>query len=173
MRKQRFEDNGIGLSDIFVPVGLHGDGVPYGHGKTKECCSWNVCSIQGSERNLFRMVDKLDLCNCGCGGRCTIDAVLMVFRYCMLILHAANYPSRRHDESPWLKSDKLRAKKKGPLGFYGRIFEFRGDWMMFKQVLSVKSSASEEICWRCFDNKHSIPYWESHAKACWRSKNKL
>ena len=59
-----------------IPIGIHGDGVELHKRMSMEVISWNVCSWDGSKRHIFTCVEKQDVRDCGCGGRCTLDAIL-------------------------------------------------------------------------------------------------
>ena len=68
--------------DLTIPIGVHGDGVPHQKKGTVEVISWNQCA-GFHERTLFCVLDKAFLCDCGCKGRCTIDAALSIFVWSM------------------------------------------------------------------------------------------
>lgn len=173
MKDDWVKTHSIPHGSLVAPIGMHWDGVPFGDKDTMEVASWNLCSVPGSERNLFGCVTKKDLCDCGCSGRCTIDSILEMFRWCMLSLLVGKYPAKRHDNTDWQKTDKIRSQKaKQELGIVGGLFEFRGDWMMFKQVLGIKGWASSQVCWRCFANKTDIPYWDPSLGSKWSKMRK-
>ena len=153
---------------IVVPVGIHGDGVPHQKRKTVEVMSWNICSMPWAERYLFSLVEHVDVCDCGCFGRHTLDAILEVFVWNTRVLMTGEFPKRRHDGSPWLPSDKARAQRSGKLGFFGALLQCRGDWAWYKTLFGFKGWASNEICWRCAANKTDVPYWDAKPCALWR-----
>lgn len=154
---------------LVFPIGIHGDGVPFGNNTSMECYSWNICSIDPSERNLFTCIGKRDLCDCGCSGRCTIDAILEVFLWDMLCCARGERPTFRHDRKAWHpKEDKSRASKSGPLGFRAYLSQCRGDWPWFKSLFGFKGWAGKNVCWRCKANRSNIPFTDPSARAKWR-----
>ena len=153
-----------------VPIGLHGDGVPHkakGRGSV-EVMSWSFAAQPCWERVLFACLDKVYMCSCGCGGRCTLDALLRVFLWSLQILFAGSWPTCRHDGSAWHRSDSSRAGLSGGLGVHAALMQVRGDWAYYKQLFSLKGWASNSICWRCLANKGDLSYKDNSAGAHWR-----
>eukprot|EP00969_Alexandrium_andersonii_P161263 7126254-Alexandrium_andersonii.AAC.1 len=66
-----------------------------------------------------------------------------------MLLFEGQWPSCRHDGSPWQASDSSRSSKTGPLGFYACLLQLRGDWAWLKQVFGFPSWSGKDICWRC------------------------
>ena len=162
---------GVPADAILLPLGFHGDGVPFQVKNSLECFSWNIVSIMhgNGARMLFTCIEKGDLCGCGCHGRHTIDAILEVIVYCMKALLRGKAPSMRHDKSPWRPEDKERAKRAGmDLGFFAHLVQNRGDWAWFKQLFKFKGWASAQICWRCEANRSDKPFWDVGPDARWR-----
>ena len=152
-----------------VALGLHGDGVPHTKNDTIEVFTWNLPTLPRAERYLFSLVEKSYLCACGCGGRCTFDAILKVKTWVMVALFMGKWPNERHDKKPWLKSDKARAKRANQeFGFWGNLAQVRGDWAFYKAVFGFKGWASKAICWLCKANKDDIPFWDVGLDALWR-----
>jgi len=92
-------DHGIHEDGLLVPIGIHGDGVPFQKKSSLELISWNLCCIEGSERNLFGSIEKQDLCDCGCYGRHTLDAMLEIFVWSTQALLTGQFPNKRHDST--------------------------------------------------------------------------
>ena len=114
-----------------IAIGLHGDGVPFAKQQSVEVLSWNFIALPGMERILFATVEKSWNCRCGCGGRCTLDALLAIFCWSLQCLLSGLFPTGRHDKQPWSAQDK----KAGRQNFAGQHFGFscglqqvRGDW---------------------------------------------
>ena len=88
-----------------VPVGLHGDGVPF---KAKmsdslEQLSWNPICVECPNRMLFTAVPKKFV-----DGTATWDALLEVFSWSMRCLATGKHPRLRHDGTPFVaSSDKV------------------------------------------------------------------
>ena len=73
-----------------IPIGFHGDGVPYQKSthknSTTEVYSWNFLCDRDGKRYMFANIHKDSLCKCGCAGRCAMDALFEVFVWSMQIL---------------------------------------------------------------------------------------
>ena len=93
-----------------IPLGLHGDGVPFAAKMTDslEQLSWNFCAQPASQRILFTAIPKSAV-----AGRGTWDALLGVFSWSMRQLALGVWPSLRHDGNPWGPKDSSRASKGG------------------------------------------------------------
>ncbi len=156
----------LGAENV-IPLGIHGDGVPFGKNKSIEVFSWNFIAIPHLERILFCLIERRYLCQCGCHGRHTINGILSVFRYSLLALLENLWPTKRHDGSPWAKTDQ-RSKARGSFGFRALLQQSRGDWAWHKQIVGFAGWAGESICWLCKANKTTIPYTDFSLSALWR-----
>ena len=160
------KDHNIPGHDLLAMLGLHGDGVQFQTNASMNVISWNLCTVAGGERYVFTSVEKRDLCGCGCGGRCTLDAVLEVFKWCLLALYTGVFPNKRHDGTDWLPSDKGRKSKTGKMNIRAGLFQCRGDWPWFKWLFGFKGwQSTTNMCWRCLANKSSVPFWDAKPKA--------
>ena len=56
-----------------IPIGMHGDGVPFQKKQTVEVMSWDMIAGTIKEIILFSLIGKRYVCQCGCHGRCTLD----------------------------------------------------------------------------------------------------
>ena len=166
-REHRVPDNAP-----LAPIGIHGDGVPIQQRSSIYVISWNICSCGSSERNLVTCISKEDICDCGCGGRCSLDAMLEIFNWDLMGLYTGMKPSKRHDGSNWLPSDSSR-KKSGPMNVRAGLFQCRGDWPWLKWLFGFKGwNSKDHVCWKCRANRSSIPYWDPKPSAKWR-KNRV
>ena len=158
-------------TDGLVPIGFHGDAAPnQAHGSVL-CFSWNILNTPDSERFLCTAIQSDFLCQCGCGGRCTIDAIVRVFVWSANTAFTGSFPASRHDATPWGSSfDRWRkALANNALGFRALLQQCRGDWAWYKQLFSFPSWASKLLCWRCRacqDGEYS--YKNFGLKAAWR-----
>ena len=151
-----------------VPIGIHGDGVALHKRMSMEVISFDICSAPKSKKYCFSVVEKQDLCDCGCGGRCTLDAMLEIFRWSLMVLYTGNTPQQRHDGTAWLPSDKSRCSDSSPLTFRGCLLQSRGDWPWFKWLFGFKGwNSPDYVCWRCRANSSTIPYWDASPGAKW------
>ncbi len=171
-KKQKWcSDFNIPPGSTVISIGFFGDGVPLQQRSSIEVFSWNICTIPRAARNLFTCIPKQDLCDCGCRGRCTIDAILDMFQWSMLPLLTNEYPEERHDGKPWEKTDKERSKQHGALGLYGHLSQCRGDWAWIKKIVGFKGwTSSNHVCWRCEANHTTVPYWDTKPTARWMRK---
>ena len=169
--KDQFKKNhNIPNDDLLVPIALFGDGVPFQKKMSMEVFHWSVCSVPHSARNLFTCIEKQDLCDCGCKGRCTLDAILEIFKWSMLVLFMGIHPETRHDKTPWLPSDKSRKSRKGKMTARAYLAQAKGDWAWYKQLFGFSGWSSNNTCWRCRANKTDTPYWDPRPSAKWKRK---
>jgi hypothetical protein len=113
-----------------IPIGFHGDGVPFQKSSHKhsstEVYSWNFLCDKDGKRYMFCNINKDFLCQCGCHGRCTVDKLMEVFAWSMHVMLDGKHPKTRHDG---LELDPMRlAKQNTPLGFHAALLQCRGDW---------------------------------------------
>ena len=136
---------------------------------------WNCLSTDGKRvRHWMCVVPKSLYCDCGCKGRCTIDAMLQLLVWCLRCLFMGRYPNRRHDGADWLRSDKSRAKmgaRGHSFGFHAILMQIRGDWQVYKQVFGFSGWASKNICWLCGATQADgdAPYTDVSLRAKWRT----
>lgn len=70
----------------FIPLGLHGDGVPFSKTDSIEILSLNFLALPKADRVPITCVSKKHICKCGCKGRCTWDALMLVVKWSLLML---------------------------------------------------------------------------------------
>jgi hypothetical protein len=149
-----------------LPVGLHGDGVPYSKRQSLEALSWNFPGQPQWERILFTAVPKKHCCQCGCKGKHTFDKILEVFTWSMRCCLQGAYPSARHDGQP-LERERAKLANKA-LGSRAFLAQVRGDWPFLKQLFQFPGWNSTRLCWRCKATQDT--YRVCHADAPWRSQ---
>ena len=155
-----------------IPLGFHGDGVPFQKSTHKqsstEVYSWNFLCDRDGKRHLFANIHKEFLCMCGCAGRCTMEALFAVFVWSMQILMGGLHPHKRHDGGPL---DAARAQLGGhPLGFNGVLLQARGDWQWYNQVFHFPSWSSGSLCWLCKASKKGrFAFTKCGPSAAWRT----
>ena len=153
-----------------VALGFHGDGVPHQKNRSAQVFSWNCLALAYSERMLFCVIAKEFCCKCGCLGRCTLDAIADVFAWSMQLLATGEWPTCRHDGSPWCETDKTRAKWVGSMGVRAILLQCRGDWSWMKELLGFPSWSSNEMCWLCEANKSN--FTDFGLSAPWRRQRR-
>ena len=164
--------------DVAV-IGLHADGVSYnathgvGQSKSAAVSAWNFCSAPADadrgSRHLFFAVSKALLCDCGCEGFHTIDALNAIFAWSMMWLLLGMCPSVRHDSTPWTSHDK-KHRLTGRLSVRAALLQVRGDWEWLVQAFRLRHFSAEAFCW-CCDATHSGPltYLNFADNAPWRN----
>ena len=124
-----------------------------GGAKSILVASFNVVSAgsitRKAKRNLFFVIGKRKLCNCGCSGFHTMQAVFQVLAWSMQHLMTGTAPGARHDGTPWTAEDiKFRVPAGTPLP-PAALLQIRGDWEWLSQAFRFRSPSSAEFCWQC------------------------
>lgn len=91
------------------------------------------------------VIRKVDLCQCGCRGQCTFDAIMKVIAWSMNVLATGRFPRRRHDGGVW-----GRATGEFAQGIVGAVMEYRADLLELVSALGFKQwSHNVKPCWCC------------------------
>ena len=147
------DPTGIGI------LGLHTDGATYtrsnraGSTKSVVVASCNVISARDprhrSKRHFLYCRSKSRLCDCGCGGYHTYQAIHEVISWSMRCMARGVWPSRRHDDSPWSELDrKHRMSPATPLP-KAALLQLRGDWEWMTQCFRFRTAGQDRFCWMC------------------------
>ena len=151
-----------------VAIGMHGDGVPFTKHDSLEVLSFNCLAQPSGNRVPFTGVSKAFLCQCGCKGKCTWDALLAVFLWSMQSLCLGTFPCRGPGDQPFPEGSD-RSKQAGkPLRVCALLEQVRGDWPFLRGLFALPSWSSEHICWKCMANKSDRNYKDTSAAASWR-----
>ena len=139
-----------------VLLRLYVDGVPY-QGRARAapdsvlCFTWSpVTGATNAPRFLITAVRKQDLCrSCGCGGHCSIDAILRVINWSFAAAQSGVWPERGPSEAPL---DAARAARGGvPLGFRGALAELGADWAELGHTFGFRAwNSNHGPCPKCF-----------------------
>lgn len=133
--------------DKCMPMGMHGDGVPFTKKQSLEVISWNVLGDSNNDRVPFTGISKSYCCKCGCLGRCTWDTVMEIFAWSIKALVAGRHPSVDH------KGEKLppelEAMAGKPLSVQGVLCQIRGDWPFLKTIFGIPAWNNLQCCWMC------------------------
>ena len=142
--KAQAQDNSL------IPLGIWGDGAPcnWNREESVETFSLNLPGQKGEFRKLRLPITAL--CRRHVSEN-TWDDILKVVSWSLR--HCANgtYPQRRHNNTPWLKSDKQRRKNaQQRFDFKAALVEVRGDWKFFGECFKFpKHNTKEGCCWSC------------------------
>ena len=141
-----------------VAIGMHADGVRYsadiraGSARNLYVMSWNFLAgspEQRARRFLFCVLAKHFLCDCGCEGFHTFQAVFAVFAWSMSLLLGKASPTRRHDNSwftAWDRKHRLRGIARLPAA---ALVQIRGDWEWLCQCFRFRSYGADVFCYLC------------------------
>ena len=138
---------------ILIPIGLWGDGAP---------CNWDrsesldvfTMSLPGVNPNDKAAKIRLPLCAVNrkfIVTHHTFDDILEIVAWSLQMCALGKYPEQRHDDSPWIKSDRSRAALSGKmLGFRAVLTEVRGDWKFFKEAFRFQAwNETAGCCYKC------------------------
>ena len=160
-------------------VGLHADGLSYsttqrvGYNRSAVVSAWNFITpdedAARGKRFFFYGLSKKLLCNCGCEGYHTIDALNWVFAWSMVTCMLGVFPTRRHDGSAFTAHDR-RNRKRGRMSCRAALLQVRGDWEWLTQAFRLRHYGADFFCWMCRASQagpHS--YLDTSPDAPWRS----
>ena len=161
-------------------LGLWGDSATYFTRDQLVVMLFNVLSGVHHTRFLICAMGQRTMCNCGCKGRCTMEAVWSVIAWSMQALVAKVWPTHRDDGVPfseWKKiGDAARANtgaKKQKLRLRAGVIEKRGDWSWLKHILNLTGWKAEgflgNMCYKCGANCTTLPWTDFSLAALWRS----
>jgi len=152
-----------------VCLGVHGDGVPYTKKDSLEMLSYNFLSHPTADRIPFTGVSKRFVCKCGCKGRHTWNALLLVFAWSVKMLLAGTVSCYLPDGQAIAEHDRNLVP-----GFKlccrAVLMQCRGDWPFLKQLFAFPAWNSDCICWQCKCNKSDTPFTDCSASAAWRQR---
>ena len=155
-----------------LPIGLHGDGVPFSKKDSIELLSYNFLGEPMGDRMPFAGISKMYTCKCGCLGRHTFDDLLEVFVWSLRALLRGVHPSVGPRNEP-LQDPALLKDAGQPLQCPQAVLcQVRGDWPFLKQLFSVPVWNNFSICWLCFADKGENSYKDGRSSANWRSRRK-
>ena len=153
-----------------IGLGLWGDGVPcnWDRSQSIECFTMSLPGIDGEWENMRMPIwatNKKFLVRHN-----TFDDVLTVVTWSLRCLAIGVMPSKRHDLSAWLPTDRLRSRQaKTPLPVKAVLCEVRGDWAFMKQCFRLpQSNEIKGCCWRCRVTPDEIR--DASAGAPWRKQ---
>jgi hypothetical protein len=152
-----------------VPLGMHGDGVPFTKKDSLELISFNFLAQPHGWRVPFTGISKAYVCHCGCLGKHTWDDILQVLAWSLRALCSGVFPIL----GP--KGEALEGKRKESggqaLALTAVLCQVRGDWPFLKALFSFPAWNSKEgVCWQCAATKTGpLSYRDATSKAPWRN----
>ena len=152
-RRTNFDATGSLLPIMLLA--LWGDTAPMAHRDSLALLTIKILSGARRIRLWIWAAAKSQLCDCGCKGRHTFEAVWQVVSWSMRALLSGCWPRTDHLGRPWpAGSTAARARRAGePLRFHAAMVAKCGDWMYFKEVLNLRGwhgmAPSTRICYVC------------------------
>ncbi len=142
---------------------LYMDGIQYSKqnhvSKAESALGVFVYEIKSGRRILAAVLQKGQLCRCGCFGFCTIFPVLFYLEWSLGCAARGERPDKRWDLPPWPEGStygqlaKIDAKLKSRF----IVTQTKGDWMEFSSTLSFAShSTFNSPCWICAATKRNM-----------------
>ena len=144
---------GLDASYPLLPLALWGDGAP---------CNWDrseslemfTLSFPGISENSPDRNIRIPLAAINkkfCSSVNTFDDVFSIITWSLQMLALGAHPTKRHDNSDWIKSDSKRTKHQGqPIGCKAVLAEVRGDWKFYKEAFRFPGWRDREIsCFKC------------------------
>ena len=137
------------------PIAFYVDAVPFG--RQESVLGFWCQLLLSQERHLIAVLRKSELCNCGCKGWCSYAPIWEALAWSTKALHAARYPSSRHDGQPWRPTDQGRAALTGSsLGFSSCVLFLKGDWSEFANTVGFPNWSDQiSPCPFCFADRHT------------------
>ena len=162
--------------DTCLSIVLWGDSAPHVKRDSLFLITWTLVSGPCRRRYWLCSFPKSEMCQCGCFGRHTYDAVFEVIAWCFKVLLAGVWPSVDHTNTKFpaasWRAGLARAKTKLRLG--GACIGNTGDWQWYKSVLGMRGwkpeGPSKNLCWLCRAGMGTdIDCYEFGAAASWRA----
>ncbi len=107
-------------------------------------------NLTTNRRHLLYVVSKREQCRCGCGGHCSMYAILSHLQWGIEACTRGLIPDRRWDGSEWPIDSALRELAGQPMSARFILTQIKGDWLEFAQNLSLPSWATyHQPCFVC------------------------
>ena len=152
-------------------LAVWGDTAPYHTGRDSVLLLLWSCtsSSQASgKRHWVTLVSKNTLCQCGCHGRHTLDALWRVIGWSLTVLVSGVFPNTDHVGHGFSGGWRMMLAGK-PLRLLGACLQFRGDWPWLCHVFGLKTHASRDACFLCGGGANMLaPLTDASSTAEWR-----
>ena len=145
---------GSWMSDLHMPLGFHGDGVPVQGTMRQESLDFLTINMPTNKHHKdfrvpFTVIQAAFHFNYE-----TKRAILDVLLWSLGCSKKGKYPTCRHDGSPWGPQDKKRSCLQGRLPAKGMLCEIRGDRDWLNSWLNFPTwNTGSGMCWLC-EAKH-------------------
>ena len=160
-----------------LSCGLWGDCAPFSHREFLYMLVLTVISGQHRRYLWLCGLTKGSVCQCGCYGRHTLDALFSVIGWSFRILIIGKFPRAGHTGEVFRlgSARKEWAHRGRKLRVRAHLANFFGDWSWYKQALGLTGWRSEgpgkRICWACHASASvagEYPAWDFRVQARWR-----
>jgi hypothetical protein len=134
-----------------IPVAIYVDGVRYL--RREGLVGFWVVNMVTHVRHVVAVVRRSRLCQCGCGGWCSVWAILSFLQWSLTAGARGQFPDRDMHGVPWADDDH-RKTLIGPLQFAMAVLQIKGDWAEFAHTLGFASwSTARYPCMFCHAEK--------------------
>ena len=140
-----------------LPISIYMDGAEYN--KKDGLTVFTVRFSFSRTRHLCWAVRKTNVCDCGCGGWCTLYAFFDFVRWSLEALQAGRWPARGHDGR---NLDAARLAKAGTdMKFKAIVIDICGDWKEFSASWGFPAWNSYFPCFCCATDR--VQMVDAHA----------
>ena len=132
-----------------VPIGLYSDKAKFSDKDSFWRVSIGITYIR--KKTTCVLLKSSMLCQCGCNGKCTTDAIHVCINHSCNHLQDAINPTRRHDNTPFdvVRDDVRLARAGEPLPFMCAVIEYRGDIPERAAAAGCKNASGKQPCMCC------------------------
>ena len=135
-------------------VGIFIDGAPFA--KKKSFIAVTVFNLITGVRHLVAMLQKHNLCRCGCRGWCTMWKVFEYVRWSFQAMSDGVHPLRRHDHKAWLFGSVQAGLAGVQIAFKFVLLWIKVDWAECS-TLGLPTWAHRTFpCFSCFCEKSTM-----------------
>ena len=133
----------------WLALALWGDSAPYTKRDSVYLLTHCVLSGIHRKRAWIAVIGKRHVCQCGCWGRCTFDALFEVVAWSFRVLQTGFWPTHDHNGLPLTGWRKVLGDRKTPFRFRGCCTAKCADWAWHKQILAMRGWTGLRRCWGC------------------------
>lgn len=147
-------------ADATIPAGMFIDGTDWAHDGNSILvyyCNWSGQPM----RHVITLIDKWQMCQCGCGGNCTTSAVDDVVRWAFAIMAEGQHPTCRHDGTAFPSDSCFSALAGKPLGAHVALIHLRLDMVSVWDHFGFHRWNTKFPCYLCHATKANM--FDEHA----------